>query len=373
MIVGVPKEIKNNEYRVGLTPGNVLQLTHAGHEVFIESGAGSGVGFDNNAYQIAGARIVDGAVELFDSVEMIVKVKEPQASERQMLKSGQLLFTYLHLAPDLEQTIDLLESDAIAIAYETVTSRSGRLPLLAPMSEVAGRMSIQAAAHHLGKAQGGRGVLMAGIPGVEAANVLILGAGVVGTNALQMAVGLGANVWIVDQNVDRLRELDLIYGGRIKTYFSSPDVLTQLYPQMDVVIGGVLIPGGLAPHLLTVKHLETMKPGSVIVDVAIDQGGCFESSHPTSHENPTYRVNDIVHYCVANMPGAAPRTSTLGLTNATFPMIKQIADQGFVGAILENEYLKAGVSVYHGELCCQATAKSQNTNFKKIDQLIVKH
>lgn len=373
MIIGVPKEIKNNEYRVGLTPGNVHQLTNAGHEILIESGAGVGVGFDDNAYQMAGGRLVESASEIFDRVEMVVKVKEPQQIERQMLKPGQLLFTYLHLAPDALQTVELLKSEAIAIAYETVTSPSGRLPLLAPMSEVAGRMAIQAAAHHLEKSQGGRGVLMSGVPGVEAANVLILGAGVVGTNALQMAVGMGANIWIVDQNIDRLRELDLIYGGRIKTYFSSPDLLNQLYPLMDVVIGGVLIPGSLAPHLLKIQHLETMKPGAVIVDVAIDQGGCFESSHATSHENPTYRVNDVIHYCVANMPGAAPRTSTLGLTNATFPMVKQIADKGFVSAILENQYLKNGVSVYHGELCCEATAKSQNRNFQRIDQLIVKH
>lgn len=371
MIIGVPKEIKNKEFRVGLTPGNVRELTSLGHQVYVQSDAGSGIGFEDAHYQYMGAKVVDSAEEIFANAEMIVKVKEPQKIERDQLRSGQILFTYLHLAPDLEQTNDLIDSEVIAIAYETVTSSKGVLPLLAPMSEVAGRMSIQAAAHYLEKPHGGSGILMAGIPGVESANVVILGAGVVGSNALQMAVGMGTHVTIVDKNLDRLRELDALYGGRIQTRFSTPTVLDDLFLKSDVVIGGVLIPGASAPKLLTRQHVELMRAGSVIVDVAIDQGGCFETSTPTTHDAPIFKINDVTHYCVANMPGAVPRTSTLGLTNATFPFVLELAQKGFKEAVKQNPHLKNGVSTYLGNLTCKATADSQNRPYRHIDDFLI--
>lgn len=370
MIIGVPKEIKNKEFRVGLTPGNVHELTALGHQVYVQSNAGSGIGFEDAHYQYMGAKVVASAKEIFAEAEMIIKVKEPQAEERKQLRSGQVLFTYLHLAPDLEQTNDLINSKVVAIAYETVTSSNGQLPLLAPMSEVAGRMSIQAAAHYLEKPQGGSGILLGGIPGVESANVVILGAGVVGSSALQMAVGMGAHVTIVDKNINRLRELDTQYGSRIQTRFSSASMLDELFTKADVVIGGVLIPGASAPKLLTRKHVETMRSGSVLVDVAIDQGGCFETSIPTTHDEPIFRVNDVTHYCVANMPGAVPRTSTLGLTNVTFPFIKELAQKGVVQALKDNVHLKNGVSTYLGYLTCAATAKSQDRDYQDIDELL---
>lgn len=370
MIVGVPKEIKNKEFRVGLTPANVCHLTTLGHQVLVQSGAGVGIGFEDIHYQYMGAKVVSSAQEIFSEAELIVKVKEPQKQERDQLRPGQILFTYLHLAPDIEQTNALIDSEVISIAYETVTSSKGTLPLLAPMSEVAGRMSVQAAAHYLEKPHGGSGILMAGIPGVESANVVILGAGVVGSNALQMAVGMQAHVTVVDKNLDRLKELDGLYGSRIQTRFSTPTLLDELFSKADVVIGGVLIPGASAPKLLTRQHVEMMRSGSVLVDVAIDQGGCFETSVPTTHDEPVFKINDVTHYCVANMPGAVPRTSTLGLTNATFPFVLQLAEKGFRDAIKENIHLKNGVSTYLGSLTCRSTALSQQRKFRNIDDLL---
>jgi alanine dehydrogenase len=369
MIIGIPKEIKNQEYRVGLIPSQVHTLTQQGHQVYVQTGAGLGVGMLDMDYQRAGARIVE-VEELFQKAELIVKVKEPQANEIALLKPGQVLFTYLHLAPDLQQTNGLIGSGVTAIAYETVRTVQGALPLLTPMSEVAGRMSVQAAAHQLEKRQGGRGILLSGIPGVEAAEVLILGAGIVGSNALQIAVGMGARVRVVDKNVQRLRELDQIYGSRIQTIYPDELSLASLYEQSDVVIGAVLIPGGSAPKLLKRQHLSNMKKGSVLIDVAIDQGGCFETSRPTTHDHPTFEIDGVVHYCVANMPGAVPRTSTLGLVNATFPYVQAIANQGLENAIQADASLRAGVSVHQHQLTCQAVAVSQNRPFKTIESLL---
>ena len=363
MIIGVPKEIKNQEYRVGLTPSNAHALVQMGHQVYVESNAGSAIGYLDEEYFAMGAQVLPDASSVFGESDMIVKVKEPQASEIKLLKDGQLLFTYLHLAPDVEQTNALLASNAIAIAYETVTSSLGGLPLLAPMSEVAGRLSIQAAATYLQKRHGGPGMLLGGVPGVSPATVLILGAGVVGSNALQIAVGMGANVTIVDKNLNRLRELDVIYGNRIKTRFSEPRVIEELLREADVVVGGVLIPGASAPKLIQKQHLNLLKPGSVFVDVAIDQGGCFETSRPTTHDDPIYVEEGVTHYCVANMPGAVPKTSTIGLTNATFPYVCELAQKGLEQSIEDNIHLKNGLSIYKGSLTCQATALSQGKNY----------
>ena len=369
MIIGIPKEIKNQEYRVGLMPSQVRALVQQGHELIVESNAGCGVGISDNEYTMAGATI-NNASMIFDRSDLIIKVKEPQDKEIAMLKPEQILFTYLHLAPDVHQTNLLIASGVRAIAYETVKTPNGYLPLLAPMSEVAGRMSIQAAAHHLEKRQGGSGILMAGIPGVQAAKVLILGAGIVGLNALQMAVGMGAKVTIVDKNIQRLRELDLTYGNQIQTTFSDEQVLGELIKDSDVVIGAVLSPGGSAPKLLKLEHLKTMRKGSVIVDVAIDQGGCFETSKATTHDAPTFEREGVIHYCVANMPGAVPRTSSYGLTNATFPYIQQLANKGFKKAVIEHSDLRAGVSVYDHHLICPAVAQSQKRPFKDILTLL---
>ena len=363
MIVGVPKEIKNHEYRVGLTPDQVSDLTKYGHSVLIQEKAGEAIGFMDEHYVMAGASLAATPEEIFERSSLIVKVKEPQASECQMLRSGQTLFTYLHLAPDPIQTQALIQSNAICIAYETVTNPNGQLPLLAPMSEVAGRMSIQAAAHHLEKAQGGKGVLMAGVPGVLAAHVVILGAGMVGRSSLQMALGLGARVTILDKNLDRLRELDLIYGNRIQTLYSSSANIERSVLSADVVIGSVLIPGSSAPKLVSAAMVSKMTPGSVLVDVAIDQGGCFETSKPTTHESPTYLVDDVVHYCVANMPGAVARTSTMALTNATAPFVLALANQGSVGAMMDNPHLRNGLNIFQGHVCCQAVAQSQGLDY----------
>jgi len=319
MKIGVPKEIKNHEYRVGLTPASANELVSHGHEVVIETNAGAAIGFDDQQYKKAGAAIASNAEDIFSTSEMIVKVKEPQPNECRQLREDQILFTYLHLAPDPEQARLLLASGASCVAYETVTDSKGGLPLLAPMSEVAGRLSIQAAAHHLEKAQGGSGVLLGGVPGVEPGNVVIIGGGVVGINAAQMAIGMGADVTIIDKSLDRLRELSEIFGSRIKPVYSTKDSISKLTETADVVIGGVLIPGASAPKLVTREHLDNMKTGSVIVDVAIDQGGCFETSKATTHAEPTFVVDDVVHYCVANMPGAVARTSTQALNNATLP------------------------------------------------------
>ncbi len=365
MIIGIPKEIKNQEYRVGLMPSQVQILVQQGHELMVESNAGCGVGISDSEYALAGA-VISKASKIFECADLIIKVKEPQEKEIAMLKSEQILFTYLHLAPDIHQTNLLITSGVRAIAYETVKASNGSLPLLAPMSEVAGRMSIQAAAHHLEKRQGGSGILMAGIPGVATAKVLILGAGIVGLNALQMAVGMGAKVTIVDKNIQRLRELDLIYGNKIQTAYSDEHVLGQIIKDSDVVIGAVLIPGGSAPKLLKLDNLKEMRKGSVIVDVAIDQGGCFETSKATTHDVPTFELEGIIHYCVANMPGAVPRTSSYGLTNATFPYIQLLANKGFKRAIQEHSDLRGGVSIYDHHLTCPAVAQSQKRPFEEI-------
>ena len=350
MKVGVPKEIKNHEYRVGLVPASVRELTLRGHEVFVESSAGAGIGVEDSEYEAAGASILPTAEEVFDTAEMIVKVKEPQAVERAMLREDHTLFTYLHLAPDAPQTEDLVNSGACCIAYETVTDRRGGLPLLAPMSEVAGRLSIQAGAWCLEKAHGGAGVLLGGVPGVEPAKVVIIGGGTVGFNACQMAVGLGARVVVLDRDADVMRRLDANFETRIETVFSNAESIERHIKDADLVVGGELIPGAAAPKLVTREHLGMMRPGSVLVDVAIDQGGCFETSRPTTHAEPTYVVDNIVHYCVANMPGAVPRTSTFALNNATLPFTLQLAEKGARQAMLDNHHLLDGLNVHRGKV-----------------------
>ncbi|QJQ33394.1 alanine dehydrogenase [Sphingomonas lacunae] len=358
MIIGCPREIKNHEYRVGLTPESARELTAHGHVVLIESGAGQGIGATDDHYRAAGARIVDMATAIFAEAEMIVKVKEPQPVERAMLRSGQILYTYLHLAPDPEQTRDLQASGVIGIAYETVTGRQGGLPLLKPMSQVAGRMSIQAGATALEKAHGGRGVLLGGVPGVAPGKVTVIGGGVVGFNAAQMAVGLGADVTILDRDPEVLERLGIHFESRAKTRFSNKANLAECVAEADLVIGAVLIPGAAAPHLVTRDMLGTMKPGSVLVDVAIDQGGCFETSHPTTHAEPTFVVDGIVHYCVANMPGAVARTSTYALNNVTLPHALRIAGMGWKAALNADPCLAAGLNVWNGHITCQPVAEA---------------
>ena len=348
MKIGVPREIKNHEYRVGLVPASVRELTSRGHEVVVEQDAGEGIGFSDADYQAVGASILPDAAAVFDEAEMIVKVKEPQAVERAMLKDDQTLFTYLHLAPDRPQAEDLVKSGATCIAYETVTDRKGHLPLLAPMSEVAGRLSIQAGAWCLEKARGGSGKLLGGVPGVAPAKVMIIGGGVVGLNACQMAIGLGARVVVLDRSLDVMRHLDQVFESRIETVYSNADAIDHHIRTADLVIGGVLIPGAAAPKLVTRDHLSEMAKGSVLVDVAIDQGGCFETSKPTTHAEPTYIVDDIVHYCVANMPGAVPRTSTFALNNATLPFVLALAQKGPRLAMLDDPHLLAGLNVHRG-------------------------
>jgi alanine dehydrogenase len=370
MRVGVPKEIKNHEYRVGMTPPAVRELTSRGHQVFVETHAGAGIGIDDEAYTRAGATILPGADEVFATADMIVKVKEPQPVEIARLRPGQVLFTYLHLAPDPEQTKGLLKSGAICIAYETVTDARGGLPLLAPMSEVAGRMSIQAGAHCLEIAQGGRGQLLGGVPGVPAAKVVVLGGGVVGTNAARMAMGLEAHVIIMDISLNRLKELDEQFGSRMHTLYSTLDAIEEQVASADLVIGGVLLPGAAAPKLITEKMVSQMKRGSVIVDVAIDQGGCAETSHPTTHADPTYVVDGVVHYCVANMPGAVARTSTFALNNATLPFTIALAEQGAEAAMRKNPHLRAGLNVYKGELTYKAVADAQKLTAKDAEDVI---
>ena len=370
MIIGVPKEIKNHEYRVGMTPAAVYELTSRGHEVLIERQAGVGSGFDDDAYAQAGAEMVDAASDIFQRSELIIKVKEPQHEERLQLREGQTLFTYLHLAPDISQTDELLASGATCIAYETVTDAHGQLPLLAPMSEVAGRMSIQAGARCLEKSQGGRGQLLGGVPGVEPATVCILGGGVVGSNALQMAVGLGARVIVLDKSVDALRRLDAHYGIRIQTVFSTQQVLADWVREADLVVGAVLVPGAAAPKLVNRQLLGEMKRGAAIVDVAIDQGGCFETSKPTTHDAPTYLVDEVVHYCVANMPGAVARTSTQALNNATLPYILQLANQGTSQALANNAHMLNGLNMTHGKLCCAEVAKAQGKSAISLDDAL---
>ena len=348
MLIGVPREIKDQEYRVGLTPASVREIVAHGHEVLVEANAGSGIGASDGDYTRAGASIAASAEEVFRRAGMIVKVKEPQAAERQRLQRGQVLFTYLHLAPDPEQARELVASGAVCIAYETITAAGGGLPLLAPMSEVAGRMAVQAGAHCLEKAQGGMGILLGGVAGVAPAKIVVLGAGVVGTNATQIAVGSGAHVVVLDRSIEALRRIEGLFGARAVTVFSNRENVEKHVLSADLVIGGVLVPGGAAPKLVTREMVGRMKKGAVLVDVAIDQGGCFETSHPTTHTHPTYMVDGIVHYCVANMPGAVPHTSTHALNNATLPYVLALADEGYRDAMRRNPHLMAGLNVHEG-------------------------
>jgi len=370
MLIGVPREIKNHEYRVGMTPAAVREATHHGHAVLVETGAGAGIGIDDEAYRAAGAEIAPDAATVFGRAAMIVKVKEPQPAECRMLRRGQLLFTYLHLAPDPQQTDMLLASGCTAIAYETITDDRGGLPLLAPMSEVAGRMAIQVGAVALQKANGGRGVLLGGVPGVAPGKVTIIGGGVVGANAAKMAIGLGADVTVLDRSLPRLRELDDIFLGRLRTEFASLDATEQAVYEADLVVGAVLIPGAAAPKLIKHAQLKRMKPGSVIVDVAIDQGGCFESSHATTHAEPTYVVDNVVHYCVANMPGAVARTSTFALANATLPFTLALADRGWKQACALDKHLRAGLNVHDGQLTYKAVAKALGRTHTPVEAVL---
>ena len=370
MKIGVPKEIKNHEYRVGLTPASVRELTSRGHEVLVQTGAGAAIGLTNEEYVAAGAKIAADAASIFATAEMIVKVKEPQPQECAMLRPGQILYTYLHLAPDPEQTAALIKSDAICIAYETITGANGGLPLLAPMSEVAGRMAVQAGAAHLEKSKGGMGILLGGVPGVAASHVVILGAGMVGTNALQIAVGIGARVTVIDKNVDRLRQLDLIFGNRINTMFSNAHSIEEAVLDADLVVGGVLIPGAAAPKLVTADMISRMKKGAVVVDVAIDQGGCFETSHATTHADPTFVVDGVVHYCVANMPGAVARTSTFALNNATIGHAISLADKGWKKALKDCVHLKNGLNVAEGKVTYEAVARDLGYTYVNADTLL---
>ncbi len=358
MLVGVPKEIKVHEYRVGLPPAGVGELIHHGHKVIVQKNAGTSIGFDDAHYQAVGATLVDSAAEIFAKADMIVKVKEPQAVEWKMLRENQVLFTYLHLAPDPEQTKGLIGSGAIAIAYETVTDAQGGLPLLAPMSEVAGRMSIHAGATCLEKAKGGRGVLIGGVPGVAPADVVILGGGVVGMQAARMASGMGANVVIIERSIPRMRYLDDVFGGRVTTIFSTKQSIEEHVTNADLVIGGVLIAGAAAPKLVTRDMLKRIRRGAVVVDVAIDQGGCFETSKATTHAEPTYEVDGIIHYCVANMPGAVARTSTLALSNATLPFVLALADKGYKKALADDAHLLNGLNVHRGKVTFEAVARA---------------
>jgi alanine dehydrogenase len=363
MIIGVPKEIKNHEYRVGMVPASVRELVNHGHSLVVETQAGNGIGFTDNDYIDAGASILEQASDVFAQADMIVKVKEPQEIERAMLREGQILFTYLHLAPDLSQTQDLVKSKSICIAYETVTDNFGGLPLLAPMSEVAGRMSIQAGAQALEKSNAGCGMLLGGVPGVEPAKVVIIGGGMVGNNAAQMAVGMGAEVVILDRSTNVLRKLDAQFGNKIKAIYSTADALEKHVLEADLVIGGVLIPGAAAPKLVTKEHIKNMKPGSAIVDVAIDQGGCIETSYATTHAEPTFIVDDVVHYCVANMPGAVPRTSTFALNNATLPYIIQLANKGYKKALNDDVHLLNGLNVINGLVTVKEVAENLGFEF----------
>jgi alanine dehydrogenase len=370
VIVGLPKEIKDNEYRVGITPAGVRALKDAGHEIRVEANAGAGSGFEDSLYERAGAAIVRSADDVWASAEMIVKVKEPIAPEYPRMREGQLLFTYLHLAPVPELTQELLKRKVTGIAYETITDRRGTLPLLTPMSEVAGRMAIQVGAHYLEKMSGGRGILLGGVPGVPAARVVIIGGGVVGTNAAKIAVGMGAHVTIIDNNLDRLRELDDIFLSKISTLASSAYMIQDAISQADLIVGAVLVPGAAAPKLVTRAMLKEVPNGAVIVDVAVDQGGCIETTHPTTHSNPTYYVEGVLHYCVANMPGAVPRTSTFALTNATLPYAVKLANKGFLQAISSDPGLKEGVNTYAGHCTYEAVASAQGISHSPLEQLI---
>ncbi len=372
MIIGIPKEIKNHEYRVGMTPASVLELISNGHQICVETNAGAGIGFSDDDYIAAGASILPTATDIFAKAEMIVKVKEPQANELAMLRKEQILFTYLHLAPDFPQTQGLMHSKAVCIAYETVTDNVGNLPLLAPMSAVAGRMSVQAGAQALENSHGGQGLLLAGVPGVAPANVVILGGGVVGANAARMAIGLRANVTILERNSSTLQTLDREFCGAANVIYSTQQAIDDYLSEADLVIGAVLIPGATAPKLITKTHIAKMKPGSVVVDVAIDQGGCCETSHPTSHADPMFIVDDVVHYCVANMPGAVARTATLALNNATLPYIVELANKGYRRALLENPGLLQGLNVIDGHITCQEVAHSHNLDYTPAQQWLTR-
>ena len=370
MKIGTVTEIKDHEYRVGLVPGGVKALTDSGHEVFVQSDAGVGSGITNDEYESAGAKIVPTADEIFESTDMVIKVKEPLASEVAKLREGQILFTYLHLAPLAELTQGLLDRGVTGVAYETITAPDGSLPLLTPMSEVAGRMAIQEGAHYLEKAEGGLGMLVGGVPGVPRGKIAIIGGGVVGLNACKMAVGLGASVTILEKSHARMQYLDDVFECRITTLMSNPLTIHETVKEADLVIGAVLIPGASAPRLVTREMVRDMKNGAVIVDVAVDQGGCIETTRPTTHSDPTFVVDGVVHYCVANMPGAVPRTSTFALTNVTLPYALQIAGKGFEAAVRSNAGLMAGVNTYKGKVTCEPVASSQGREFTRIEELL---
>ncbi|WP_340119041.1 alanine dehydrogenase [Pelagibius sp. 7325] len=370
MLVGVPKEVKNHEYRVGLVPSSVRELVHHGHKVMVETTAGEGIGFSDADYQAAGAQIAPDAATVFAKAEMVVKVKEPQPSEYAQLREGQVLFTYLHLAPDLEQTQGLVKSGCIAVAYETVTNARGGLPLLSPMSEVAGRMSVQVGAHCLEKAQGGSGMLLGGVPGVAAARVVIIGGGVSGTNAARMAMGMEAHVTVIDRSLDRLYELDMQFGAMLNTIYSTVDAIERHVIGADLVIGAVLVPGAAAPKLVTREMIRQMRPGSALVDIAIDQGGCFETSRGTTHADPTYVEEGCVHYCVTNMPGAVARTSTFALNNATLPFTLALADKGYRRALADDPHLKNGLNVAGGKVTYKAVADAHGLAFMPAEEAL---
>ena len=373
MLIGVPKEVKTHEYRVGLTPGSVRELVHHGHEVVVETGAGAGIGFEDVSYEAVGAGILPSRAEVFGNAELIVKVKEPQPEEAAALRKGQVLFTYLHLAADKALAEALVRSGAIAIAYETVTDPRGGLPLLAPMSEVAGRMAVQVGAHCLEKEQGGIGVLLGGVPGVAAAKVVILGGGVSGTNAARMAMGMEAYVTVIDRSLPRLYELDLQFGAQLHTLFSTMENIEREVIAADLVIGAVLIPGAAAPKLVSRALVRAMKPGAVVVDISIDQGGCFETSRPTTHAAPTYVEEGVVHYCVTNMPGAVARTSTVALNNATLPYVLAIADQGWQRALRQDAHLRDGLNICRGRVTHPAVARDLDFPFMSSDEMILGH
>ena len=369
MLIGVPKEIKSHEYRVGCTPTSVRELTHHGHEVVVESGAGLGIGFADRAYEAAGAAI-DDVTGVYGKADIVVKVKEPQPSEFPLLREDQVLFTYLHLAAEPDLTKALVESGGVAIAYETVTNRSGGLPLLAPMSEVAGRMAIQVGAHCLEKEMGGLGVLLPGVAGVEAASVVVLGGGVAGSNAARMAMGMQAKVTVLDKSLDRLMALDAQFGPTLNTIYSTVDAVETYVMQADLVVGAVLVPGAATPKLVSRDMVRQMKAGAAVVDIAIDQGGCFETSRPTTHAEPTYIEEEVVHYCVTNMPGAVPRTSTFALNNATLPFTLALADKGYRRALHENQYLRRGLNVHRGRITHPAVARALGYGYQHPEEAV---
>jgi len=370
MIIGVPKEIKNHEYRIGMAPAGVRELIHQGHQVLVQRDGGTAIGLTNELYEAAGATLIDTPEEIFATADMIVKVKEPQPQECAMLRPEQLLFTYLHLAPDPNQTRLLIDSGAVAVAYETVTDSHGGLPLLAPMSEVAGRMAIQAGAHTLEKAQGGNGTLLGGVPGVEPGKVVVIGGGVVGENAARMAMGLGADVTVLDRSIDRLKMLDNLYGPRLKTLYSTVESVEASVCSADLVVGAVLVPGAAAPKLVKRATLAKMKPGAVLVDVAIDQGGCFETSKATTHQDPIYKVDGIVHYCVANMPGGVARTATFALTNSTLPYVVALANKGYNAALLDDVHLRNGLNIYRGKVTCEPVARDLGYDYVPAEDVL---